>query len=121
MARTIEREIKRALWEAYPPPKRIEWLINAATYDLYYGPTPAGADIDGHEYPGFTSALDEIENWFDENVPSEVWFDSDSGEVLESEPEAFEEDGEIIEPFWEEIYHVDRVRKEMLGKLAEYL
>lgn len=121
MASNIEQEIKKALWKAYPPPKRVKWLIGAARYDLHYGPTQAGEDVDGHKYPGFTSALDEIRNWFDDKVPREVWYDNDSGEILESEPESYEEDGEVFEPDWQEIYHVKDSWKGMLGELGTYL
>ncbi len=120
MPRAIEKEIKRALWAAYPPSKRVAWLVNATTWDLYYGPVGEGEDMDGEPYPGFTAALDEIRGGLD-TVPGEVWYDRDSGEILESEPEEYEEDGEIVEPYWEGIYHVKNVEKELLGKLSEYL
>lgn len=118
---TLEWKIKKALFDAYPPPRRIIWLMNTATFDLYFGPYQQGDDIDGEVYPGFANALDEIADWHDENVPSEVWYDNDSGEVFERPQEPYEEDGEWFEPLWEEIFHVGDTRRAMFGKLAEYM
>lgn len=117
----IQREIRRELHRRYEMPPRIAFLYNTLFYDLYHGPVPEGEDFDGRPYPGFTSGLDELSNWFNRNVPSEIWYDSDSGEVFEREPEGYEDEGEWIEPFWESIYHVDDTRRAMFGKLAEYM
>lgn len=118
---TIEWQIQKALFDAYPPPRRIAWLASTATFDLHFGPYEQGDDIDGEIFPGFVNALDEIEDWLDDNVPSEVWWDRDSGEIFEREPEGYEDEGEWIEPFWESIYHIDDTRRAMFGKLAEYM
>lgn len=69
---TLEWKIKKALFDAYPPPRRILWLASTATYDLHFGPYQQGDDIDGEIWPGFANALDEIVDWHAEHVPSEV-------------------------------------------------
>ncbi len=71
MALTIQREIKEALWAMYPPSKRIALLIRLASQDLCFGPIQKGEEIGGVIYPGFGRALDEIQEWFNQHVPSE--------------------------------------------------
>jgi len=115
------KEVTRALWVAYPAPTRIRWLINTARYDLYYGPVPEGEDFDGEPYPGFTRALDELAAWFDAHVPAPLWYDQDSGEILEHEPGACEADDESMVPVLESFQRVNDPRGLMLGILAEYL
>ncbi len=83
-------------------PDKIKTLASAATSDLYFGPS----EVD-ESYPGFSSAIKEIRNWAD-NIPQQLWVDCDCGAIWEREPEAYETDGEVIEPFWETIYLLER-------------
>ena len=95
--------------------KRIQKLIDQANYDLYYGPH--------HEagYPGFTKACAEIGKALED--VSEKWLDVQSGEMLDREPEAYEEVNDlydpedpdceepqynVFEPNWEDIVHLER-------------
>jgi len=69
-------------------------LIKQANYDLFYGPIndgavgdPAEEDEELAKYPGFTSACKQIRDAID-GLPSDLYIDTDSGEVRDSEPEA---------------------------------
>lgn len=97
--------------------KRTVKLLEAAKYDLYYGPATANdVGLKGYTYP---KAIDELNDWWDEHG-SEVWYDSQADLVEESEPEAFEDDdGELIEPNWEDYYEVDKstAKKWVFGRL----
>ena len=87
-------------------PERVRTLMRLASFDLYFG--PFSEEIEGEPYPGFTSALEEIEAALPE--VSEMWADEDCGYVIDSEPEAWldEETGEWIEPYWESIRKYSR-------------
>lgn len=104
---------------------RIRRLISAANFDLYYGPTPEGEDIDntGEIYPGFCKALDEIKDSLEE--VDELWIDIDCGSYSTKEPEGYtDEEGNYEEPFWDSIYHLERkeVLQHIVGKeLQSYL
>lgn len=103
--------------------ERTRALIHLACRDLWHGPLGPDDPREGADWPGFTVACREIQAAL-EDVPAEVWVDSQSGEVLESEPEGFEDGGEWFEPSWEDITHVGRqdVLPFLLGKdLAGYI
>ena len=119
----IEKTIREAVEEKYPLPEEIQMLITQATYDLYYGPWGV-EEIDGYIYPGFASACDQISDAVDE--VSDLYIDIQSGEAFEHEPEPWtdEETGEVVEPYYEDWYHLDRkeVLKYLVGKeLATYI
>jgi hypothetical protein len=60
-------------------------LISQANFDLYYGPDTCGDEEES--YPGFTTACKMItEALYMAELPSEIYIDTDSGEVLETEP-----------------------------------
>jgi hypothetical protein len=89
-------------------------LIAQAKYDLFYGPhTEEG-------YPGWDSAIRQIGNRVQ---LGDVWVDTQADLVLESEPEAYEQDGQWIEPEWGDYIHFDSVavKKAVLGELAPYV
>ena len=100
-------------------PARIRRLIAMASFDLWYGPLSVGHEEDDAEgnpvkWPGFQSACKEISNALDD-LKTDVWIDTFSGEVMESEPQGFydenpDEEGEEevwVEPNWEDIFHVN--------------
>ncbi|MCI0560917.1 MAG: hypothetical protein MN733_20725 [Nitrososphaera sp.] len=102
-------------------------LTNLANYDLYHG--PLGPD-DDQPWPGFAKATTQLSDWAEDNL-CEVWYDTQSGEVLLSEPEGhYDEDcvdeaGEHqwVEPLWDDYYHFDysEVKRAVFGKeLAQY-
>ncbi len=101
----------------------IQQLINSANFDLYFGPYPANEPIDCEFiYPGFQEAMRQINNAV--NDIDEIWVDSQSEFVSDREPQGEEIDGEWIEPYWEDWYHLDRreVLSYLLGKeLHKYL
>lgn len=82
-------------------------LINCATYDLLFGPMPAGdePDGDGYIYPGWDAAADEIRamDW-----PHKLYYD-DSGEPFcyTEEPTGSEETESLGQGEDEEPDHPD--------------
>jgi hypothetical protein len=112
-------DLHSAVENHFKVPARIQKLINQASYDLYFGP------IGEEDYPGFTSATDEISDWMNDNV-YDVWYDDFSGGLYDTEPEGWEDDetGEWIEPEWSEIYSIDvnEVKAILTGdELAKYV
>ena len=81
-------------WKTENLSLEIRKLIGQANYDLWYGPCkngaygdPAEGDEEWDSYPGFTKACDAIEHAL-RVLPSDLYFDADTGEVLEKKPEA---------------------------------
>lgn len=62
-------------------PERIKKLRNIALNDLYYGPV-----YEDSEWPGYSSATNEIHEWCMENI-HDVYVSLRSGTVEESPPE----------------------------------
>lgn len=80
-------------------------LISQANFDLYYGPIndgavgdPAADDEELAKYPGFVSACKTIRKAIDD-LPSTLYINSDTEEVIEREPacEEFDCDWWMIE------------------------
>ena len=81
---------------------RIEKFMAFAHMDLYYGPINGcdrcGADTNSecrceHKYVGFESALDELQDWAQDNL-KEAWYDADCDYVCDSKPPETEACGE---------------------------
>lgn len=105
----------------------IRHKISLLNSDLYSG--PLYFDKDGDECScfdfdlkpkqfDFTGAAREVMDYLRDVVPSEVYIDMETEEILTREPEGWEDEetGEWIEPFWESIYHVEDVYKTLLGR-----
>lgn len=132
---SIVKEMDEAIAKHFKIPNAIRRQARQAAWDLHYGPTGGGMeDEDGYGnriYHEFASACSIVSEWCDENL-SEVWYDIQSGEVLESEPEGYWEacyvcdgtgedpdgdddvgcalceDGELwVGPSWEDYIHAD--------------
>lgn len=76
-------------------------LRSAALWDLHFGPYDAEYYKDAHElesWPGYSSAVEKLEEWSSENL-MKVWVDTQTMEVLETEPD---------EEFLDDIYVFDR-------------
>jgi len=80
-------------WKEENLSEDVRKLISQANYDLWYGPIndgavgdPAEGDEELSKYPGFTSACEKIREECDE-LPSDLYLDTDTGEVRQSEPE----------------------------------
>lgn len=115
MNKTVEKEIR----DYVEVSDRITFLARNAVDDILYGPVCRDED-----YEGFESAIGELREWATTEVPCELWVDVDCGSVFTSEPESYEEDGEVFEPFWESIYHLERkdILRALFGsKLVEFL
>ncbi len=83
-------------------------LINQANFDLYHGPVS-----DDDEYPGFVTACKTIIKAIDD-LPSTVYLNMDTGEVIEDTPEGGFEDWWRIER--------PQILRELVGKeLAPYV
>lgn len=67
-----------------------KWLIAQAKFDLWYGPLPAGKQEPDAEFewPGYTTAIDILNRGLAEQLPSDLWYDEQSGDVLRAEPTA---------------------------------
>jgi hypothetical protein len=94
----IEREVKKHFLDQMD--KETDALRSMAIWDLLYGPFSAQYFTEtGHEveYPGYSKALERLEEWADLHVV-EVWVDED-GFVVDTEPQAEEVDGELVEPY----------------------
>ena len=115
--------------------ERIKGLIHAANDDLYFGPITE-CNACGAKYTGFSSAVDEIHSWCQDNI-HEVWYDSDCGEILDKEPEMTATccscDGNgclecgncgIMDVYNEFVHHFDvlHIKRIVFGKeLAQYV
>lgn len=125
---------------------RVLRLIALADWSLHCGPDMDGQD-DGEDsedgslvkWSGFESACDEIRAAFDD-LPGELWVDTQSDNVSESEPEADEyedvnpdydpedEDSEEfvtvqVFPEWGDYRKFEgaELRRLVLGEMAEYV
>ena len=86
-------------------PEDIKALKGAAMFDLYHGPS-------GNEYPeghDYSSAVRALEEWW-QGVGGDVYYDSQSGQVVDSLPQGEEdpETGEWEEPWLEDYYELNR-------------
>lgn len=124
---SIAQTIERIVEEHTELPTSIRKKISLLNSDLYFGPLYfdedgeqcACFDFEAKPKPfNFSAAAREVMDYLREEVPSEVYIDMDSEELLESEPEGFEDEdtGEWIEPYWEEIYQVEDVYSTLLGR-----
>lgn len=105
----------------------IRHKISLLTSDLYSGPlyfdkdgdkcSCFDFDLEPRQFD-FSGAAREVMDYLRDQVPSEVYIDMETEEILTQEPEAWEDEetGEWIEPFWESIYHVEDVYKTLLGR-----
>ena len=110
-------------------PDNIKEEITLCNHSLHHGPVYLDEDYDiaecfdenvrPHDFSaGCTRIRDALDGVGD------VWVDEDANDVMTSEPQGFEEDGEWIEPPWEHIRHYDRreVIAQIVGRaLAEYV
>lgn len=130
---TIAKEMDEAIVKHFEIPPEVQRQASYASQDLYYGPYEAGhADgDDGPPYLGFTKACALVSEWCDDNL-SEVWYDIQSGEVLDREPEGYYDGEDIdengtspwIEPSWEDYYHcgLNTVKRALFVKeLVQYI
>lgn len=84
-------------------------LIQQARMDLLYGPLDQEAYPD---YPGWVTACNRIYSML-EDIPYAIWIDTESGCILESEPEGYWDDSEEpavwMEPEWTDYVQVKRI------------
>lgn len=86
-------------------PPEILFLAGCATNDLFHGPRESRED-DPYVYSGFTSATKKIKEYNEENLPGEIYYDDDSGQLLEILPKYEEVDGESYQVALNEIYEL---------------
>jgi len=122
-----EEKINQIIEEKTDVSVDIRHKISLLNSDLYSG--PLYFDKDGDECScfdfdveprqfDFVGAAREVMDYLRDQVPNEAYVDMDTEELLEREPEGWEDEetGEWIEPFWETIYHVEDVYKTLLGR-----
>jgi len=137
---SIDKKIETALETRFPIPEHVKACAGAIRYDLLFGPTwskiPNGnieqfdhdcsasypedleadsADIVEETYIG--KVADTLRD-FMLSLPSELYFDADCEEILENEPESWQDDetGEWIDPYeFGTIYKIDH--KEIISGL----
>jgi len=136
-------KIQKAIDARFVAPPHIAACAAAIRYDLYHGPTWSiipGGDIEKFDRDCFATYPDDFEpkdgdiveetyigkvadalRDFIDALPSEVFFDEDCEELLEKEPEPYQDDdGEWIDPFeWNNIYRVERrdIVASLFGKM----
>lgn len=76
--------IKQAIESHFTVPDHIEALAYDVLRDLLYGPS-----VTSDDYPGFVSACKELREWY-EQLPDQVYIDTDCDCVSETEPEDLE-------------------------------
>jgi len=94
-----EKECDRILdkwakqWKEENLSPEIRTLISQTNHDLYFGPIndgacgdPANDNEELKSYPGFTTAVKQITQAL-RDLPSNLYLDTETEEVLESEPE----------------------------------
>lgn len=113
-------------------PEHIAAIASAVRFDLLYGPTylliPKGdlvnvnddcvsqlrddlevdekaGDVVEETYVGTAAAA--LRDFIDD-LPSDLWFDTNAEDISEKEPEGEEVDGEWCEPTWEDWRKLDR-------------
>jgi hypothetical protein len=96
-------------------PKDLSTWKNQAYWDLVNGPlmeceTCGEVCTCESPYPGFEKATQALSSWADEYVTGDFYYDTQSGELLDSEPKGFEDEGtgEFVEPMWEDYIKVSR-------------
>lgn len=116
-------KIEKAIREQYRPllPPGLETLRNVALFDLTLGPSGTGP-----EYPGYTAALKQLRQWAEAELPSVLYYDPDSGELLSKEPCAWTngDQDENGDPIWFEpspYFEVSRrtIWRAVFGELAD--
>jgi len=83
-------------------------------WDLHYGPGGGGFEDEDENgeplYLGFTKACALVSEWCDEAL-NKVWYDIQSGEVLNREPAGYYDEDDVdeetgdahwFEPYWED-------------------
>lgn len=91
-------DISKAIQGEYELPLELTSLRASALFDLYFG--SSGTDPG---YPGYTETLKQLRRWAETELPSVLYYDPDSGEVLTKEPRAYTIEGEVDEdgePIW---------------------
>jgi len=89
--------------------KRTKDLIRGATWELMEGPSDMKAQgFSG--WKGYEWALKEIEREFEAKIDPPLWLDTQSDDVLTSEPEGYkdEETGDWIEPEWSDYVQYEK-------------
>jgi hypothetical protein len=84
-AGTHEAQIEKAVEAHFPLPPDIRFYSNAANFDLYMGPRDSIED-DPFPWKGFVHATKLVRDWNDDNL-HDVWYDTQSGEVTDHNPE----------------------------------
>lgn len=99
--------------------ERTDKLRSAAIWDLFYGPCTAEYYKDAHDlsdWPGYASALEQLEEWADVNLTS-VWVSEDC-DVRTSKPEGEMGEGGLVESHgWTE-YDLKSVKSIVFWKLV---
>jgi hypothetical protein len=146
-AMAIKDKIDAALAEKFTVPAHVEACARAIRYDLFHGPSwsliPQGdiqqftpdhfatyrADLEDDQHPGdileetYAGKVADTLRDFMLALPDELFFDACCEELLEREPEPWqdEESGEWIDPFeFNDIYKVER-RDIIAGVFGDFL
>ncbi len=95
------------------------WYIGNSSYDLIFGPVYLEEEDKTFPWKGFGHGVTRIKQLLSD-VPDTIYFDNDCGEFLSKLPEGEMIDGEWQEPFLDEIYEVDVIKKLCGAELAGY-
>ena len=108
----LDRQISEHAETIYKSlPEAARALIDAANFDLHFGPNPPDDD-----YPGFTAALDIIAAAIDEAEIRDAYID-ETGYISTSEPEPFDD---YMPEFY--IIPAEEIVRRIVGReLVQYL
>jgi len=101
-------EIKQLISAHFKMPANIKFYWNAANNDLYNGPRGV-RDDDSFPWRGFVHATKIVKDWCDETL-NDIWLGTDSGDIVNREPEPEMVEGEVVEPYWPSISHYDTIK-----------
>ena len=108
MSDRAEAAVRKHFMEQMPA--AVKHQLSGALMDLYEGPlSKSRARAEGiRGWKGFSHAVSVLSDWWD-GVGEKVWYDQNADYIETSEPEGFEdEDGEWVEPMWEDYFVFDR-------------
>lgn len=95
----LEEAVRRFVFERMDA--RVEKLRGCALWDLHFGPYGVEYYQETHgleTWPGYSSAVEELENWARDNL-STVWVDAQTMDVIDTEPATADYDSDDLYVF----------------------
>jgi hypothetical protein len=105
-------------------PEDVKNMVRGASFALWYGPFDAEemAAQGIEDWPGYATALDQIEAWADDGLPSTLHVDTQAETVCEALPTVWidDEDGTEYEPMLDDYRTFERheIARIVFGELV---